>query len=104
MNAKKCELSSSAQPPPGVPKDIPFVPERDAWSYLGVPLAERSNSAFAGVVRRLEALSEGLCGMAGSYPRQVLQLLRSTMGACRVEYLLQSLPPSDLLEAVAKHR
>jgi len=25
------------------------------------------------------------------------------MGACRVEYLLQSLPPSDLLGAVVKH-
>ena len=100
VNAKKCELYAQEQPQANVLANIPVIADRDAWSYLGVPLAAQSSAAFMGVVRRLEALSDGPCTMANGYPRQSLQLLRSTIGACRVEYLLQNLPPSELLSDV----
>ena len=102
VNQKKCELYSPVQPPHGVLAQIAFLADRDQWSYLGVPLAEQSHAAFGGVTRRLEALSEGIRQLAATHPRQALQLLRSLMGACRVEYLLQSLPPSVMLSEVVQ--
>ena len=52
VNEKKCELYSLEQPPAGALPGIPFVADRDSWSYLGVPLAEQSSAAFQGVTRR----------------------------------------------------
>ena len=102
VNAQKCGSCAPERPPAGVSREVPFVADRDKWSYLGIPLCENSSSAFSGVIRRLEALTAGLTSVAGTHPRQALQLLRSTMGACRVEYLLQSLPQSNLLSEVVE--
>ena len=68
VNQKKCELYSQERPPPNVLTQVPFVADRDQWSYLGVPLAEQSGAAFGGVTRRLEAMSEGLRTLAGTHP------------------------------------
>jgi len=98
VNISKCELYTSdtgLKTTPGL-RNIPVISDRNAWSYLGSPLAANSSAAFKGVLRRLDALSESLSKMAQRYPQQVLQLLRATMGACRIEHLLQSLPITQL--------
>ena len=41
VNATKSELYSLVQPPPGVLKEIPFISDREASSYIGLPLAEQ---------------------------------------------------------------
>ena len=39
---------------------------------------------------------------ATTRPLHALQLLRSTMGCCRVEYLRQALPESDIVLSLAQ--
>ena len=54
-----------------------------------------------GGVRRLHSLTEGVDLLAEAFPQQALQLARATMGACRVEYLLQGLPISEITQRLA---
>ena len=41
--------------------------------------------------------------MARTHSAQALQLLRATLGACRVEYLLQAMTPSSVTDSLVQH-
>ena len=104
-NMKKCELYTVGHTPllSGALSGVQVVTDLDSWSCLGAPLREQSASAVQGVITRLDALCGGIHDLAHSFPAQALQLLRATTGACRVEFLLQALPASEVSSAVASH-
>ena len=104
VNRKKCEwlLGPATALSDEVAAGVPALGERDAWSYLGLPLAEVSDAAFRAVAAKQVMLSAGLIKLAAEYPLQALQLTRMTLGACRLEYLLQGMPISQLTMRLAQ--
>ena len=58
-----------------------MLADHDAWSYLGLPLAEITDSAFQAVAFKQEMLSAGLSKLAADYPLQALQPTRLSLGA-----------------------
>ena len=91
-NLAKCELYFTTSQP-ALPSQAPScrfsqIQNKDLWSYLGCPIAEQSHCTVGRVLRRLEALEIAIKEFACTHPLHALQLLRSTMGCCRVEFLL----------------
>ena len=52
---------------------------------------------------RFDAMLLGVIDLSLRYPSQALQLLPVTMGACRVEFFLQALPPSEIARSLSLH-
>ena len=97
INLRKCEIyiPSHGSTPAGF-DDIPVVHDRDAWSYLGTPLCEQTRNALVSVQARVSQATSKIAAFAKSHPKQAFLLLRATAGACKVEYLLQTLSRTQL--------
>lgn len=63
--------------------------------------AETTTLSSATVRARFNAMTSGVADLSRRYPSQALQLLRVTMGACRVA--LQALPPSEITKSLYLH-
>ena len=50
---------------------------------------------------RVRQSSDAISELAKTHPAQALQLLRATLGACRVEFLLQAMAPSAVTSQLA---
>jgi len=99
VNTGKCEVYCLGQPHlEGALATVPMESCRDKWSYLGSPLREQTLAAVNGTVRRIQAVNDGIKRLATGYPSQALQLLRASTGACRVEFLLQTMPHSPVVD------
>ena len=97
-NVRKCVvfLPTDSSSPTGF-DDIPVVRDRDAWSYLGTPLNEQTIRALEPVLARVHQATTKISSFANSHPKQAF-LLRTTAGACKVEYLLQTLTRSTITD------
>ena len=99
INLRKCELYlSEKSPSPAGFDSIPVVRDRDAWSYLGTSLSEQTIKALEAVLTRVQQATSKMTSFARSHPKQAFQLLRATAGACKVEYLLQTLTRAALTD------
>ena len=56
----------------------------------------KEQSTVNGTIRRMKAVYDGVRRLASRSPAQALQLLRESGGACRIEFLLQTMPPSPV--------
>ena len=104
VNPSKCEIYTND--PANVPsalRAIPVVPNRDAWSYLGTPLLEQTFASVQAAANRVKQSADAIAAFATYCPAQALQLLRATAGACKVEYLLQTLTSSAITQQLAEH-
>ena len=99
INVRKCELylPANGNTPPGF-GSIPVVRDRNMWSYLGTPLSEETTKALESAQRRIKQAAAKLSKFAATHPKQSFQLLRATAGACKIEYLLQTLTRSALTD------
>ena len=70
--------------------------DRDAWSYLGTPICEQTDNALKTVLARVHQGTAKIRAFAASHPKQAFQLLRATAGACKLEYVMQSLTQSSI--------
>ena len=104
INKTKCEIYAAAGTSqfPGL-EAVPVIAERDAWTYLGTPLCEQSGQALQSVRTRISQATTSIVRFADPHPAQALQLLRATSGACKVEFLIQSLSPSPLVRDLATY-
>ena len=104
LNRMKCELYRGlAADAKQLESLLPHPEDSDAWCYLGVPVAETTTLSSATVRARFDAMISGVTDLSRRYPSQALQLLRVTMGACRVEFFLQALPPSEITKSLSLH-
>ena len=99
INIRKCELylPTNSPSPPGF-GHIPVLRNRDAWLYLGTPLSEQTTSPLDSVLARIKQATTKITAFAKSHPKQAFLLLRATAGACKVEYLLQTLTQTTLTD------
>ena len=102
VNIRKCEIygPKSEEPLPGF-DNVPVIVNRNAWTYLGTPLCEQTFEAFKTPLARISQATNAIANFATAYPSQALQLLRITAGACKVEFLIQSLTSSHLVNDLA---
>ena len=101
INLGKCEIYSKS--PAALPTQsaaVPVIVEHDKWSYLGSPIFEQTDVALQAVLARVQQSTEAITALAGQCPEQAFHLLRATAGACRIEYLLQTLSSSALTETL----
>ena len=68
------------------------------WS----PPPRATATAILGTIRRVKAIYSGIRRLAVKSSPQALQLLRESGGACRVEFLLQTLPSSPMTEMLTR--
>ena len=98
VNLQKCELYGDTLPAhPGL-QFVPFLNDRDKWSYLGSPIGSnlgRCHCAQA-AVHRVNKVSESVDEFAALYPAQAMQILRYCLSACRVHHLCQ-ISPSEMI-------
>ena len=101
VHRHKCEIymPTSAPSPAGF-DNIPVVRDRDLWSYLGSPLSEQTTNALNGALSRVRQATSKISAFAIPHPKQAFQLLRATAGACRIEYLLQTMTRTALTDSV----
>ena len=99
VNCTKCEvyLPTNAAAPAGF-DNIPIVRDRDVWTYLGSPLSEQTTAALNGAANRVSQATSKIAAFAKTHPKQAFHLLRATAGACRIEYLLQTMPRTPIIE------
>ena len=100
INTNKCELYGSKEPVDGL--NIPVISNPDIWSYLGTPLKEQTAAAVQSADKRAKQATDAIARFAVKYPAQALLLLRATAGACKVEYLMQSLSGSTITDQLAR--
>ena len=102
INLEKCELYGDTPPDhPGL-RFVPFVDDRDKWSYLGSPIGSNRGQCpcAQAAVRKVSMVSEAVDKFAALYPAQAMQILRYCLGACRVHHLCQTSPSEMIREAV----
>ena len=78
---------------------VPFVTDRDLWTHLGTPFSEQSAHSIAATAR-ITMETTVIASFATTHPALALQLLRATAGACKIEYLLQTLTSSLLVQGI----
>ena len=71
------------------------------YRLWGAPLLEQTEQAIASTRKRVEQTAAGVALLARTHPAQALQLLRATLGASRVEYLLQAMTPSSITKILS---
>ena len=104
LNRSKCELyRGPAADAKQIESLLPHPEDFDSWCYLGVPVAETTSLSSATVIARFDAMISGVTTLSQRFPSQALQLLRVSMGACRVEFFLQALPPSEITKRLSLH-
>ena len=104
INNNKCEIYAKDMPEPGLLPGVPYIPDQDKWSYLGVPLAEKSSAAFGGVARRLETFADGVVNMAGHYPRQTLPATNLAAAALHHGRVPGGIPATEPTSIWTAHR
>jgi len=98
-NPNKCELLvSSPDEALGLPEAIPRLTDTQTWTYLGAPLAPGPSICFSKATGQTKAMTDHIVEYAMEYPQAALQLLKHTMGACKVDYLCQLSPASTLCD------
>ena len=102
INKTKCEIYGPATSSPIIGLEgVPVIQDRDGWTYLGIPLCEQTVRALQAVRSRVSQSTASIARFANTHPSQALQVLRATSGACKVEFMIQSLTPSHLVEDLA---
>ena len=100
LNASKCELYGPTEPVEDF-GNVQVVADRDAWTYLGAPLCEQTVKAVDSAHRRVVQATTAIATFGAKFPFQAQQLLRMTTGACKVEYLLQAMTSSSVVDELA---
>ena len=96
FNEQKCELyMEEVLPVPEELASIPVITDKALMTYLGAPLQAGASRAVSTAVERAETATNAISKLAAQYPRQALSLLRTTVGACRVQYLCQAMHPDE---------
>ena len=101
VNLRKCEIYANG--PESVPafNRISFIANKDEWTYLGTPLMPQTKNAIKSAIARVKQYTDALTSFSRHFPQHTLELLQMTAGACKVEYLLQTLEHSNITEFLA---
>lgn len=102
LNFRKCELYGESPPLHAGLQNIPFIQDKDLWSYLGSPIGSNPGKSppAKAALQKIYAVSEAVDDFASAYPAQALKILRHCLGACRVNHLCQTCPTSLIREEV----
>ena len=103
VSLRKCEIYvPSGRPLSRDFEGITVVADHDQWTYLGSPLFEKSTQCVQSGMARVSKATRAIAQLGDRFPKQAFELLCQTSGACKIEYLLQTLSSLTVRKLLAE--